>query len=60
MDKAKKKVMGRIIDKLRHKPLSALADYVDNYCKEFGESSREFFVATFWDTVHSMNASARA
>lgn len=59
MDKAKKKVMGRILTKLRNKPLSALADYIDNYCKEFGESSREFFVATLWNTVHDMNASAQ-
>lgn len=60
MDKAKKKVMGRILDKLRHKPLSALADHIDNYCKEFGESSREFFVATLWATVHDRNAHAQA
>lgn len=60
MDKAKKTVMGRILHKMRNKPLSALSDYIDNYCKEFGEASREFFIATLWDTVHDMNATAKA
>ena len=60
MDKAKITVMGRILRKLRNKPLSALADHIDNYCKEFGEASREFFIATMWKTVHEMNATAKA
>lgn len=60
MDKAKITVMGRILKKLRNKPLSVLVAYIDNYCKEFGEASREFFVATMWETVHDMNATTQA
>lgn len=55
MDKAKNIVMERILQKLRGKSLQDLATYIENYVKEFGEESRDFFIATMWDTWHLMN-----
>lgn len=58
MDKAKKKIMRRILAKCG--TLSALEKHIENYVKDFGETSREFFIATMWETVHDMNATAKA
>lgn len=58
MDKTKKKIMRRILEKCG--TLSALEKHIENYVKEFGEASREFFIATMWETVHAMNATATA
>ncbi len=54
----KQKVMLRIIQKCG--TLDNIAQHIENYAKEFGEESREFFIQTFWDTIHIMSANQHA
>lgn len=51
---AKQKVMACIIEKCG--TLENLEKHIENYVKEFGEESREFFIATLWDTYHALCA----
>lgn len=44
-------------DIMRRKPnLSDIADMAERIAKNFGDDSREYFIATFWNTYHVMNA----
>ena len=51
---AKQEVMRRIIEKCG--TLENLVAHIENYVKEFGETSREFFIATLWETYHAISA----
>ncbi len=51
---AKNKVMLTIIEKCQ--TLENLARYIEEYAEEYGEDMREFFVATLWETYHTISA----
>lgn len=51
---AKQKIMLRIINKCG--TFENLATHVEYYVKEFGEESREYFIATLWETYHAISA----
>lgn len=50
----RQKVMLRIINNCG--TLENLATHIENYVKEFGEESREYFLQSLWDTYHVMCA----
>lgn len=52
--KSAQKVMLRIIGNCG--TLENLENHIENYVKEFGEESREFFLQNLWDTYHLMCA----
>lgn len=51
---AKQKIMLRIINKCG--TLENLAAHIENFAKEFGENSREFFIEALWETYHAISA----
>lgn len=58
MDKTKHKIMSHILNEMLDKPLSVFVARIDKYVELFGEESRDFYIATLWETYHLVSMQA--